>query len=566
MMDKPKKLKHQELPEELIQIVFAQAWDGIFLVENQKIIAANPRGCEMFGFPEDEIIGLLLMEHVPADEIEHLNAKMGILATAKSVISESSFYRKDGSRIEVEISARMLFDGKILGIMRDITERKQAQQAYQEAQSKIREDERTMSAYEERERVARELHDSIGQTFGYINMQSDAIRELVSRGDGDQAMHMLATLSDVAQESHRDLRNYIRGLKSHSGAIHQEFFSALERYCRQYEESYLFHVRLALPDTLPLVLASAQVETHLIYIIREALSNARRYSGVEEACLTVKIDDEFVQAIVEDHGVGFDNSRPERRAGSHLGMMIMRERAEQVGGSVEIESIPSVGTRVTARLPRNLSAEGALIARVLLVDDHPLFMDGLRNMLVARGVHVVGMARDGLEAQEMARSLNPDIILMDINMPRMNGLEATRLIKADMPEVKVAILTTSLADEDIFEALKVGASGYFPKGMAADEFMERLAEIARGDAEFSAEVARKLLDDFAQKTSGVLSLNDRQVEILRLVARGLTYREIGDRLYLTERTVKYHMGEILSRLQLKGRREAQDYAKRKGIQ
>lgn len=220
----PNASEYKKFSEEFLQIVFVQAWDGIFLVENQKIVAANPRGCEMFGFPEDEIIGLPLMEYVPADEIAHLNTKMGILATAKSVISESSFYRKDGSRMEVEISARMLPNGKILGIMRDITERKLAQQAYQEAHNKIREDERVMAAYEERERVARELHDGIGQIFGYINMQSDAIRELVSRGYGDQAQRMLAALSDVAQESHRDLRNYIQVLKSHSGAIHQEFF------------------------------------------------------------------------------------------------------------------------------------------------------------------------------------------------------------------------------------------------------------------------------------------------------------------------------------------------------
>jgi DNA-binding NarL/FixJ family response regulator len=199
------------------------------------------------------------------------------------------------------------------------------------------------------------------------------------------------------------------------------------------------------------------------------------------------------------------------------------------------------------------------------VDDHPLFMDGLRNMLVTRGVRVIGMARDGLEAHELARSLRPDIILMDINMPRMNGLEATRLIKADLPDVKVAILTTSLADEDIFEALRVGASGYFPKGMAADEFMERLAEIARGEAEFSAEVARKLLENFLQKTAEMVELSERQVEILRLVGRGLAYREIGDRLYLTERTVKYHMGEILTRLHLKRREDAKTYARRRGL-
>jgi two-component system NarL family response regulator len=182
-----------------------------------------------------------------------------------------------------------------------------------------------------------------------------------------------------------------------------------------------------------------------------------------------------------------------------------------------------------------------------------------------RGVHVIGTARDGMEAREMARALQPDIILMDINMPRMNGLEATRLIRLEMPHVKVVMLTTSMEKQDVLEALKVGASGYFSKGMGADEFMLRLEEITRGEAEFSAEVANQLLEMFIKKSTAMAELPERQVEILRLVSQGLTYRAIGDRLYLTERTVKYHMGEILSRLHLKGRQEAEEYVRRRGL-
>lgn len=562
-----KKQKKSVLSEEFLQTVFLQAGDGIFLVEDQKIVEANPRGCELFGFTYDEIIGLPLMEYVPEDEVSHLTEKLGLLAVTKFVVSESAFYRKDGSRMEVEISGRMLSNGNILGIMRDITERKKAEKALHDAQTRIVENERAMASFAERERLARELHDSIGQTFGYINMQSDAVRETINTGNRDEALHMLATLSDVAQDAHRDLRNFIRGLKNHVTTVHQEFFAALERYCKQYEESYLFQIQLNLPETLPVVLASAQVETHLIYIIREALSNARRYSGEKEVSITLEVEDEFVQAIVEDHGVGFNSEYrgPERRKGSHFGLMIMNERVKQVGGTVTIESAPSKGTRITVRLPRNLSAAGTLSARVLIVEDHPLFMDGLRNMLITRGVHVVGMAKDGLEAQELARLLKPDIILMDINMPHMSGLEATRLIKTEMPEIKIAILTTSMSDEDVFEALQVGASGYFSKGMAVDEFMARLSEIARGEAEFSPGVADQLLESFAQQNADTVKLTERQAEILRLVGKGLTYREIGNRLFLTERTVKYHMGEILPRLHLKRRQEAEDYAKRRGM-
>jgi two-component system NarL family response regulator len=550
-----------------MQMVFQQAGDGIFLVEDNRIIAANPRGCEMLGYSHGEIVGLPLMEQIPADEIEHITAKLGLLAVTQFVMSESSFYRKDGSRMEVEISGRLLPNGYILGLMRDITERKQAEKALREAQHKLMQNEREVAALNERERLARELHDSIGQTFGYIRMQSEAIREFIGRGDINSAQPLLARLSEVAQESHHDLRAYIQSLKSHSPVIRQDFFAALERYCEHYEQAYLFEIELNLPRHLPDLLASVQVETHLIYIIREAIGNARRYSGGKQASVSITVEAEFVQAVIQDHGLGFDThySGPERRKGTHFGLRIMRERAEEVGGTVVVESAPGQGTRVSVRLPRKLSSGETLTARILLVDDHPLFIDGLRNMLGARGAHVIGSARDGLEARELARTLKPDLILMDIHMPHMDGLQAARLIKAEMPEIRIAMLTTSMAEEDVFEALRAGASGYLPKGISGDEFMSRLGEITRGEVEFSPEMATQLLETFAGKAAQMVELTERQSEILQLVAHGLTYREIGERLYLTERTVKYHMGETLSRLHLTGRQEAEDYARRRGL-
>lgn len=154
-------------------------------------------------------------------------------------------------------------------------------------------------------------------------------------------------------------------------------------------------------------------------------------------------------------------------------------------------------------------------------------------------------------------------------MPGMNGLEATRLIKAELPEIKIVILTTSIEEEHLFEALRAGASGYLLKGMSADVFMSSLAEISRDEAELSAEMAHKILSEFSSKETTsetpMVELTERQQEVLRLLVQGLMYKEIGEQLFLTERTVKYHMGEILARLHLKSRREAMEYAKRKGL-
>src|SRR3972149_6535362 len=137
--------------------------------------------------------------------------------------------------------------------------------------------------------------------------------------------------------------------------------------------------------------------------------------------------------------------------------------------------------------------------RVLLADDHPLFRDGVRSLLQARGVEIVGEAGDGQEALEEALRLRPDVILMDISMPRMDGLEATRLIKARLPEVKIVILTVSDEDRTLFEAVKRGAQGYLLKDLQADGFFALLSGVERGEAPISRSLAGRILEEFARR-------------------------------------------------------------------
>ena len=217
--------------------------------------------------------------------------------------------------------------------------------------------------------------------------------------------------------------------------------------------------------------------------------------------------------------------------------------------------------------------------RVLLVDDHPLFLEGLRNLLTARGIEVVGTAGDGLEALDKTRTLHPDTILMDVKMPRCDGVAATRLIKAQFPDVKIVILTVYEEDNILFEAIKSGASGYLHKSLDAKEFMDLLSSLERGEAPLSPGLSTRILEEFAKQAfragsaasaevdtqESQPSLTTRQVEILTLVAQGLTYKQIGTTLCLSERTVKYHVGEVLTRLHLKSRAEAIAYATRMGL-
>jgi two-component system NarL family response regulator len=215
--------------------------------------------------------------------------------------------------------------------------------------------------------------------------------------------------------------------------------------------------------------------------------------------------------------------------------------------------------------------------KVLLADDHALFKEGLRNLLLAHGVDVVGSARDGLEALALARTLNPDIILMDIRMPRCDGLEATRLIKTELPDIKIVMLTTSASDDDLFEAIKSGASGYLLKSLDAEQFFELLDGVSNGEAAITPDLAGHILKEFAHPTAksepaiaGLTSdnldhLTERQTEVLQKVVDGLPYKEIARALNITERTVKYHMREILQKLHLQNKSQVIAYALRTGL-
>jgi len=212
--------------------------------------------------------------------------------------------------------------------------------------------------------------------------------------------------------------------------------------------------------------------------------------------------------------------------------------------------------------------------KVLLVDDHPLFLDGLKNLLATRGVQVTGTARDGWEALEKARRLHPEVILMDIQMPGCDGLAATRLIKAEMPDIKIVMLTMSSDDEDLFEAIRSGACGYLVKTLDTEEFFRRLTEMEQGEVPLSPGLAARILQQFGQQASAVRVHQDRQqgefltgreLEVLTLVVQGLTYKEVGAKLCLSERTIKYHMSEMIARLQLENRAQVIEYARRAGL-
>lgn len=211
--------------------------------------------------------------------------------------------------------------------------------------------------------------------------------------------------------------------------------------------------------------------------------------------------------------------------------------------------------------------------KILVVDDHRLFRETLAALLGAQeDMEVLGEARDGAQAVEKARDLMPDLILMDLSMPGTNGLEATRLIKAEMPYVKIVMLTVHDDDENLLEAVKAGAQGYLLKDISKEELLASIRGISQGEAPISRIMAGKILKEFSsitqQAPGNAIPYEDltiREQEVLQLVARGASNREIATALFISENTVKNHLRNILAKLHLQSRYQAAFYAVKKGI-
>ena len=210
--------------------------------------------------------------------------------------------------------------------------------------------------------------------------------------------------------------------------------------------------------------------------------------------------------------------------------------------------------------------------RVLLVDDHDLFRAGIRTLLEGQGLHVVGEAEDGSSALQLTSDLAPDVILMDLKMPGLTGVEATRQISGMAPLARVVVLTISADDDDVIDAVMAGACGYLLKDTSVDLLIAGIRAAAAGESLISPQIAAKLLqrvraggaDEAAAKTIRA-ELSDRELEVLRLIANGYDNAQIAKELVISPKTVKNHISNILMKLQIENRIQAAVYAVRSGI-
>lgn len=207
--------------------------------------------------------------------------------------------------------------------------------------------------------------------------------------------------------------------------------------------------------------------------------------------------------------------------------------------------------------------------RILIVDDHAVVREGLRSFIqIKPDLEVVGEAADGIEAVEKARELEPDVVLLDIVMPRQDGIGAIKQLKEEGCPARILVITSFAEDDQIFPAIRAGALGYLLKDSRPEELIQAIRDVHRGESSLHPTVARKLIDELAREPDLPPTeepLTERELEVLKLIAQGHSNREIGEQLHLSERTIAKYASNILDKLHVANRTQAALYALRKGI-
>jgi DNA-binding NarL/FixJ family response regulator len=307
-----------------------------------------------------------------------------------------------------------------------------------------------------------------------------------------------------------------------------------------------------------------EVEVTLLRVTQEALANVAKHSSANKIGITLSYMGELVTLDVRDDGVGFAPAAGSGRPGDSFGLEVMRQRVERLGGMLDIESEPGMGTAIFCTDPGRSGGTVSEPIGVLIVDDHPVVRDGLKGMFAGEpGFTVVGEASDGDEAVAKAAVLQPDVVLMDLRMPGTGGVQAIGMLAQRGIESRVLILTTFDTEADVLPAIEAGATGYLLWDAPRQDLLRAVRAAARGEAVLSPAIATRLLGQVRRPAGETVS--ERELEVLRLVARGSTNREAADRLFISEATVKTHLLHIYAKLGVNDRAAAVATAYERGL-
>ena len=323
--------------------VIEQIREGMLVLDTQRrVVDLNPAAEKIFGVPAARARGRKAIEILSA--YPDLYAPLDEWGTAQSEISIGTGRAARYYALHLSpLTDRRGFPLGYLILLRDVTEQKRAQ-------AQLLEQQRVVATLQERERLARELHDSAGQVLGYVSYQVEAARKLLDDGQVAVANAQLARLAGIAQDAHADVREYILNLRTGPSA-QRPFFSALRHYLDGFTHNYNIQAELVLGAGLDEGAFEPEAQAQLFRVIQEALSNARKHADARRVQVRFETEDSLARIFIQDDGRGFDPAQPASGGRSRFGLQFMRERAEQLGGCLRVQSAPGEGTRVVVEVP-----------------------------------------------------------------------------------------------------------------------------------------------------------------------------------------------------------------------
>lgn len=413
-----------------------------------------------------------------------------------------------------------------------------------------------MTLLEERDRLSKDLHDTVGHSYTSIIMGLETLRSEVNTSEGE---HKIDALLKLTRNGLDDVRRYLH----HVGASEDSLtlMQSLQKLVDDFQTFSKVKIRLRTfgePYTV-----SKQAQMTLYRCLQESITNAVRHGQASEIVISLHYEEKLIRLDVQDNGLGTGDLK------AGFGVNAMKERASNLQGQVYFYSKPGEGTLVTCSLPRLEEIQEETI-RLLLVDDQPYIRDSLRIILEQEPDFVInGLAENGEQAISFCEQEQPHVVLMDLNMPGMDGAEATKLIKKKWPGVRVLILTTFQEADMAVEALQNGADGYLLKSTEPQELFEGIRLVHRGVKMITPDITNVLIDHYEMhpaseapptEKSNEYGLTPRELEILECLSKGMRYKSIAAKLYLSDGTVRNYASTIYAKLGVRNREEAVEKA------
>lgn len=415
---------------------------------------------------------------------------------------------------------------------------------------------------EERSRLSKELHDTVGHAYTSLIMGLETLRPELATETG---MERLDSMLNLARQNMEEVRGYLHQIESPQEAL--PLIQHLQKLAEEFQEHAKVSVRFqTFGEEYPV---TKQAKTALYRCLQESLTNAVRHGRAKEITVSMKFEPQQTRLEIQDNGHGMEQVQ------DGFGLNAMKERALNLQGHVAVYTQLDEGTLVTCTLPRQTELKDEVI-RLLVVDDKPFIRESLRTLLEEQqDLQVVGTAEDGEQAIELCKQVQPQLVLMDVDMPNMDGITASRTIKQMWPQIRILILTTFEDTRQALEALQSGVDGYLLKSIKPAELAETIRTVYRGGTLIDQEMSNKLFaqleadktrDDTSPTQMGAAyDLTSREIEILQFVSKGLRYKTIASKLYLSDGTVRNYASSAYMKLGVRNREEAVQKALEVGL-